>query len=39
MKALNIHGEERLEYLRRNVLVKEDKKHRCYHYIDMFEDL
>ena len=39
MADLNIKGTDRLNYLQSRVLVKEDKKHRCYNFFQMFENL
>ncbi len=38
-KSLGLSKEERDAYFRKHMLVKEDKKHRCYHYSDLIEDL
>ena len=39
MNELGIVGDQRFEYLKQHILVKEDKKHRCYHFLELFEDL
>ena len=39
MASKFIEKEKREEYMKQSVLVKEDKKHRCYHFFQMFEEL
>jgi len=39
MNKLNLKGDERIEYMSSHISVKEDKKHRCYNFMEIFENL
>ena len=39
METKGITDEARFDYMKKHILVKEDKPHRLYHFYEMFEDL